>query len=150
MSRRCQLSTSIFFNPLNPNLPQHSDDEAIAQAAALWGGSANPYGVFMQGVREVVARHRDAEAVVTIAETPSGLFAYGVNLRSYNFGFGYASSVWSQAFASSSEAMQAGIREILEELEQAHPDGKSAEEELRRLRKQLEARLKPQQRSLFD
>jgi len=107
-----------------------------AQASALWGGGHNEHGVFMNDEREVVARHKNAEASVTIAETPCGLFAVGVHFNSYTYGFGHAPSIWGEPYASCEAARRAGIEEILADLDQPH-GGKIAAEEIKQVRRQL-------------
>jgi len=125
-----------------------SDDQAQAEAAACWGGSCNEHGVFMHGEPEVVAKHKNAEASVTIAETPCGLFAVGVHFNSSTYGFGNAPSIWGEPHATREDARRAAIEEILADLDQPHV-GKMAAEEIKQVRKQLEAQLQPRQRGLF-
>jgi len=125
-----------------------SDDQAHAKAAALWGGGCNEHGIFMNGDREVVAKHKNAEATVTIAQAPGGLFAAGVHFNSSTHGFGHAPSIWSEPYATREEAKKAGIEEILADLDQPQ-GGKMAAEEIKQVRKQLEAQLQPRQRGLF-
>ncbi len=121
--------------------------EALAAAAALWGGGCNDCGVFLGFEAEDVARlGRDCYARVRIAETPCGLYACGIDYRYGAGGGGYAPTVWCRPFETRQEAKQQGVRELVEELEGPH--GRPAE----RGRALLLRRLKQQncQPSLFD
>jgi hypothetical protein len=53
----------------------HSNADALAEAAALWRGGPNQYGVFTGGKHEEVARFGKVSTSMTIAEAPNGLFA---------------------------------------------------------------------------
>jgi len=120
----------------------------VAEAAALLGGGANEHGVFMHGQDELVAKHRNSKAEITVAETPYGLFAVGINFYSSACGFGYAPNIWSEPYATREHARRAGIEEILAYLDEPH-GGKAAAEEIKQVRKQLEAQLLPKQQMLF-
>jgi len=120
----------------------------VAEASALWGGGANEHGVFMDGQVELVAKHRNSQAEITVAETPCGLFAVGINFYSSTCSFGYAPNIWDEPYATREEARKAGIKEILSYLDEPH-GGKTVAEEIRQVRKQLEAQLQPKQQTLF-
>src|SRR5215218_6617830 len=82
----------------------HSIDEAIAEASQAWDGGANEFGVFTHGTKEVVARHKDAEASVIVTASPNGLFAHAVKLHSFDYGLGSMPSIWGEAFSTHEEA----------------------------------------------
>jgi hypothetical protein len=124
------------------------DEAAFAEASALWGGGHNEHGVFTGDQEETIARQGGAEATITVAQSPSGLFVFGVQFRSPACGFSYAPSIWLQPFSSREEARQAAIAELLQQLGE-EPPGKRDREVLKRLREQVRAQAGPRQRELF-
>ena len=93
--------------------------------------------------------YKDAEASVIVAESPNGLFAHAVKVHSFHYGLGSMPSIWGEAFSTREEAFNAGLHDLLDALEHARPSGKAAEEELRQLARQVQARLGPKQGLLF-
>jgi hypothetical protein len=131
----------------------HRSPQALAEASALWGGGHNDSGVFTNGEQETVAQSGPAEATVTVARSPAGLFAFGVNFVSPASGFGHAPRVWGRPFANREEARRAAIAELLAGLEEGAPAGAAGargREDCQRIREQLRAQLRPRQRGLFD
>jgi hypothetical protein len=129
------------------------NQQALAAVSALWQGGHNEHGVFTCGERGTVARSGRLEAEVTVARSPAGLFACGAHFSSPYFGFGHAPSVWGRPFASREEARRAAVEELLAGLEEAAgacSPGQRSREDIRRVREQLLAQLRPRQRGLFD
>lgn len=124
------------------------DEAAFAEASLLWGGGHNEFGVFLSGEREVVARHGQAEAAVTLAQSPNGLFIFGVGFHSPTYGFGYAPSIWGEPFGRREDARRAAIAELLERLEE-EPQGKRDRADLKRVCEQLRSQVGPRQQELF-
>jgi hypothetical protein len=121
--------------------------EALAEAAALWGGGANEQGVFCRYDREVVARLPDgSHAAVLIAQGGNGLFGYGLE---YGFGTGGGNvfpSVWREAFGSRADARAAAVADLVQHIG-GHPDETADKRRAELLRK---VRREGQQRLLFE
>lgn len=132
---------------------RHSDyrqePEALTEASAVWGGGHGPHGTFTPCPLEIVAEHERTRAGVRVTESPSGLFAYGLDFAGRESGFGYFPSVWREAFGSREEATCAAVIELLERLGEDGSGGKTAQEEIEHVRRLLRARLRPKQQDLF-
>jgi hypothetical protein len=129
------------------------DEPGFAEVLALWGGGHNDCGVFMHGERELVAQQGQASAEVIVAQSPSGLFAFGIRFSSPISGFGYAPSIWAEPFGSREEARNAAIATLLNGLGNAprsYSLSKQNREDFDRMGKQLRAQMGPKQRGLFD
>ncbi|SRR6266851_3424593 len=126
----------------------HRSGEALAAAAALWGGGGNACGVFVDSeTDEVGSVGRNCYARVRIAKTPCGLYAYGIEIQVGTACFGNAPSVWSQPFETRLAAKNHAIRALIEMLTPAHTRpaaGHQAQLLLSQLKKQLS------QQTLFD
>lgn len=91
------------------DLRHHFSEEALFEAATLWGGSPNPSGV-LPSEREVLFKNGLCSAEISLAETSRGYWLIGVSASTSMGGFGYAPSVWdSFGYISRHEARQAGI-----------------------------------------
>lgn len=95
------------------SLRHHFSEEALFEAATLWGGSPNPCSV-LPSEREMLFKNGLCSAEISFAETSKGYWLIGVSASTSMGGFGYAPSVWdSFGYASRHEARQAGIEQLL-------------------------------------
>jgi hypothetical protein len=108
----------------------------------------NDFGVLVNYITEIVANFGSSTAEVNIAMGDDQRYRFGISL-SYSYGgFGYAPASDAERYATYAQAMDAGLRALLDGWHTPFAsDPASVHEELRQLREQVAARL--QQPSLF-
>jgi hypothetical protein len=110
--------------------------------------SPNEYGVYTDGLHEVVARHGRAYAAITIALCDDRLYRFGMHL-SYSYG-GFGCPIFHVApgYPTMAAARIAALEALLRRWHQPFPsDPQTVHHELAEMRRQIEAQLA--QPSLF-
>lgn len=100
----------------------HLSEACRAEIAALWGaspgdGSINDCGVF-QNVDDIALHAGRCRAEISIAESPSGLWAMDTSHATADSGAGSAPGIWNRiAFSSRDDARAAGLHRMISTFE---------------------------------
>lgn len=122
----------------------HARNEAVIEAAALWGAQCNDCGVLTQVTETISIAHAHYSATIRLYETAKGYWHIALNFRMPDSGFGTPASVWThRAYNSALAARRAAIEHLLKRTaSERHPTARS--HELHAFRAKLEAELTPQ------
>lgn len=122
----------------------HSKNEAVTEAAALWGAQCNDCGVLTQVTETISVVHARYSATIRLYETAKGYWHIALDLRMPDSGFGTPASVWThQAYTSPLAARRVAIAHLLKRTANAK-QGATQRAELQAFRAKLEAELTPQ------
>lgn len=122
----------------------HAKNEAVMEAAALWGAQCNDCGVLTQVTETISIVHARYSATIRLYETAKGYWHIALDFHMPDSGFGTPASVWThRAYNSALAARRAAIEHLLKRsTSEQHGATKSAE--LQAFRAKLEAELTPQ------
>lgn len=111
MINQCEKIEAI---RLKYDLRHHFSEEALREAAGVWGGSPNACGV-LPAERDMIFKNGLCSAEVSLAKTAKGYWLIGVSASTSMGGFGYAPSAWDGiGFTSRHEARLAGIGYLID------------------------------------
>jgi hypothetical protein len=122
----------------------HSKNEAVTEAAALWGVQCNECGVLTQVTETISIVHARYSATIRLYETAKGYWHIALDFRMPDSGFGTPASVWThRAYTSALAARRAAIAHLLKRTAN-EKQGATKRAELQAFRAKLEAELTPQ------
>lgn len=118
----------------------HCEENAVIDAAALWGAHCNAHGVLDQITEKISVKHKGYSATIRLYRTAKGYWHIALDFTAPDSGLCTPASVWSGiAYASDLVARRAAI-ECLLNRRAVRADGA----DLRTFRAKLEAELTPQ------
>ena len=132
-------------------------EEAHRELCELWGGEANPAGVFEEHetVQIGLEGKRQWKAEVHVASTRKGWHAMSTSYSCAIGGSSSSPSVWSRtAYTDKEEALQAGYGKLIEAFEKVKVDRNSCAPktqlaDAQRMIEMIRERMGPQQMGLF-
>ena len=122
----------------------HAKNEAVIEAAALWGAQCNDCGVLTDVTETISIAHARYSATIRLYETAKGYWHITLDFRMPDSGFGTPANVWTHlAYNSALAARRAAIEHLLKRTSsEKHPAARG--QELHAFRAKLEAELTPQ------
>ena len=121
----------------------YDSEEAVQEAAQLWGLACNKHGVLQQITERIRVEHRGYSATVRLYESAKGYWKVATDFTAPDSGSGGPASVWgATAFTHELAARRCGIMRLLERCDTQERYGNCAE--LAAFRRKLEAELTPQ------
>lgn len=101
----------------------YDDENAINEAAELWGCTPNEHGVCRPLKRETVVQIGQCRGDLSFYKTTKGYWLMGISTMSGYSGSGYAPSVWdSIGYPTYEDARLAGVRKLIDFFEDVTND----------------------------
>ena len=120
-----------------------ANDEAIQEAAALWGAICNRHGVFNSPTEKIRIEHKGYNATIRLYESEKGYWHAAYDFNAPDSGSGGPVTVWDGiAFKTALSARRWAVNQLLDRCDRQKRFDQSRE--VPAFRRKLEAELTPQ------
>ena len=120
-----------------------ANQEAVQEAARLWGTECNRNGVLNNVTEKIRVEHKGYSATIRLYESAKGYWHVSVDFTVPDSGSGGPASVWDgTAFANALAGRRWGVERLLQRCDTQERYGRNAD--LAVFRRKLEAELTPQ------